>query len=135
MAENNLTLQQQLALLPSAIPDSVIDFIDDFSHPHALQNPTSREAFEPDYLKVTEGQLIADLKKLRDEGGSLESISVEQSGRDVPGGYMVRLGFKNFSRGIGLLVKLKERTILKVIFAEGEYNADSLLAQMKNPKT
>lgn len=134
MAENNLTLQQQLALLPAAIPDSVLDFIEDFSHPHALQNPASREAFEPDYLKNAESQLIAELKKMRDEGGSLVKIAVDQSGREVPGGYLLNLGFEKFTRGVGLLVKLKERTILKVVFAAGEYNADTLLGEMKNPK-
>lgn len=135
MAENNLTLQQQLALLPAAIPDSILDFLDDFSHPYAIQNPTTREAFDPEYLKASENQLMADLKKLRDEGGSLQTIAVEQAGRDVPGGFILKLSFKNFERGMGLLIKLKDRTIFRVIFVDGDFNGDVVREKLKNPNS
>ena len=134
MPDKTLSLNQQLALMPVAIPDSVIDFLEDFNYGTAIQTDTSRSAFDPEYLKVAGDQLKADLEKLRTDLGKLKQVQVEQAGRDIPGGFLLRLDFEKGSRGMGLLTRLKERTILKVIFVEGEYNEAALKDQVKNPR-
>jgi hypothetical protein len=134
MPDKQLSLNQQLALMPVAIPDSVIDFLEDFNYGTAIQTDSSRAAFDPEYLKVAGDQLKTDLEKLRTDLGRLRQVQVEQAGRDIPGGFLLRLDFEKGSRGMGLLTRLKERTILKVIFVEGEYNEAALKDQVKNPK-
>jgi hypothetical protein len=83
---------------------------------------------------VAGDQVKAELEKMRAELGKLKKVQVEQAGREIPGGFLVRLDFEKGSRGLGLLTRLKERTILKVIFVEGEYNETALKDQVKNPK-
>jgi hypothetical protein len=134
MPDKTLSLNQQLALMPVAIPDSVIDFLEDFNYATAIQTDSSRAAFDPEYLKVAGDQLKADLEKLRTDLGKLRLVQVEQAGREIPGGFLLRLDFEKGSRGMGLLTRLKERTILKVIFVEGEYSEAALKEQVKNPK-
>lgn len=134
MADKQLSLNQQLALMPVAIPDSVIDFLEDFNYATAIQTDSSRAAFDPEYLKAAGDQLKADLEKFRAELGKIQTVGVEQAGRDVPGGFLVKLVGEKGSRGIGLLTRLKERTILRTIFVEGEYNEATLKDQIKNPR-
>jgi hypothetical protein len=134
MPDKSLSLNQQLALMPVAVPDSVVDFLEDFNYATAIQTDNSRAAFDPEYLKVAGDQVKAELEKMRAELGKLKKVQVEQAGREIPGGFLVRLDFEKGSRGLGLLTRLKERTILKVIFVEGEYNETALKDQVKNPK-
>ena len=134
MPDKTLSLNQQLALMPVATPDSVVDFLEDFNYGTALQTESVRSAFDPEYLKVAGDQLKADLEKLRADMGKLKSVQVEQGGRDIPGGFLVKLEFEKGSRGLGLVTRLKERTILKLILAGGEYNEASLREQVKNPR-
>jgi hypothetical protein len=132
--DKQLSLNQQLALLPVAVPDSVVDFLEDFNYATALQTDNSRSAFDPDYLKNSGDQLKADLEKWRADLGRLKRLQVEQAGRDIPGGFLLQLDFEKGSRGVGLLTRLKERTILKVMLVEGEYDETALKEQLKNPK-
>lgn len=134
MPDKQLSLNQQLALLPVAIPDSVVDFVEDFNYATALQTESVRASFDPEYLKVAADQLKADLEKMRTELGKLKTVAVDQAGREIPGGFLLKLDFEKGSRGLGLLTRLKERTILKVIFTEGEYNEATLKEGLKNPR-
>jgi hypothetical protein len=134
MADKQLSLNQQLALLPVAIPDSIVDFLEDFNYGTALQTETVRSAFDPDYLKTAGDSLKADLEGLRGELGKLQQLQVEQAGREIPGGFLVKLVFEKGRRGLGLLTRLKERTILKVLLTEGEYDETALKERLRNPK-
>lgn len=134
MAEKQLSLNQQLALMPVAIPDSVVDLLEDFNYSTALQTDSSRLAFDPDYLKISGDSLKLELEKLRTELGALKQVQVDQAGREVPGGFLVRLVFEKGTRGLGLLTRLKERTILKVVFVDGEYDEAKVREQIRNPK-
>jgi hypothetical protein len=134
MPDKHLSLNQQLALMPVAVPDSVIDLLEDFNYATAIQTDTSRAAFDPEYLKVAGDQVKADLEKMRADLGKLRKVQVDQAGRDIPGGFLVRLDFEKGSRGLGFLTRLKERTILKVIFVDGEYDEAALKEQVKNPR-
>jgi hypothetical protein len=134
MAEKQLTLNQQLALMPAAVPDSILDFLEDFHHPSALQNQTARDAFDPDYLKGNESALQEKLNGFRQTHGALQSIHVEQSGREIPGGFLLKLGFASAQVGVGILTRMKERTILRVLFQEGQYDENALKELLKNPR-
>ncbi len=133
MAEKVLSLQQQIALLPAAIPDSILDFLEDFQYPTPLQTETMQSAFDPEYLKANADAIKAELEKIRTELGKLVSLNVDQLGRDVPGGFALKLGFEKGVKGIGLLTRMKERTILRVIFQAGEFNDVTLKELLKNP--
>lgn len=132
MADRQLSLNQQLALLPVAIPDTVLDFLEDFNYASALQTETAQASLDPDYLKATPG-LAGELDSLRAQMGKLQAVNVEQCGRDIPGGFLVKLGFEKGTRGLGLLTKLKEKTILRVLVSAGEYDEAALRELLKNP--
>jgi hypothetical protein len=133
MAERILNLNQQIALLPAAIPDTVLDFLEDFNHVAAMSTEAARNAYDADYLKTHTEPLKAELEKLRAEMGALKVLHVEQAGRDIPGGFLLKLSFEKGTRGIGLLTKLKERTILRVLVQSGDYNDAGLKEMLKNP--
>ncbi len=133
MPDKQLTLSQQLALLPATIPDSILDFLEDFNYGTPLQTESCRAAFDPEYLKVQEDSIKADLEKWRAEFGKLQQVQVDPASREIPGGFLLKLTFEKAVRGMGVLTRLKERTILKVIFTEGEYNEASLREILKNP--
>ena len=135
MPDKQLSLNQQLALLPVSVPDAVVDFLEDFNYGTPLQIDASRQAFDPEYLKTTGDQLKADLEKIRAEGGKLLQVQVDQAGRDIPGGFLLKLNFENGVKGIGLLTRLKERTILRVLIQPGAYDDAALKALLKNPSS
>lgn len=133
MADRLLSLHQQIALLPAAIPDSILDFLEDFSQPGPLQAENIVNAFDPEYFKKQGETLRADLTKLRGEMGELKELNVEQGGREMPGAYLLKLTFEKGMRGVGLLTKLKERTILRVLFQSGDYAEAELKSLVRNP--
>ncbi len=133
MAERILNLNQQIALLPAAIPDTVLDFLEDFNHSAALSTEASRNAYDPDFLKTHTEPLKVQLEALRAEMGALKVLHVEAAGREIPGGFLLKLTFEKGLRGVGLLTKLKERTILRVLVQAGEYNEPGLKELLKNP--
>lgn len=133
MANRTLNLNQQIALLPAAIPDTVLDFLEDFGPATAMSTETGRNAYDPEYLQAHGDALKAELEKIRAEMGKLQLLHVEQSGREIPGGFQLKLTFEKGTRGIGLLTKLKERTILRVLIQSGEYNEQGLKDLLKNP--
>jgi|GEM_PF-7104484 len=133
MAERTLNLNQQIALLPAAIPDTVLDFLEDFNLSTALSTESARNAFDPDYLKTQTAAVSSELEKIRSEMGALKLLQVEQAGREIPGGFLLKLTFEKGVRGIGLLTKLKERTILRVLVQPGEYSDVTLKEMLKNP--
>ena len=73
------------------------------------------------------------LEALRGEMGKLQSVAVEQGGREIPGAYLLKLGFEKGARGLGLLTKMKEKTIFRVLLQPGEYNDAALRELVKNP--
>jgi hypothetical protein len=133
MADRLLTLNQQIALLPAAIPDTILDFLEDFSAAAPLQTESVRAAFDPEYLKNKGDPLRAELEQFRQEMGPLRQLQVDQSARDIPGAFLLKLTFDKGTRGIGLLTKLKERTILRVLILPGEYSEPDLKNLLKNP--
>lgn len=133
MPDKRLSLNQQLALMPVAVPDSVLDFLEDFNYGSALQTEGVRSSLDPEYLKAAGDSLKAELEKLRQDLGRLVDVKVDQGGRDIPGGFLVRLGFEKGVRGMGLLTRLKERTIFRVLFTPGDYDEAALKELLKNP--
>jgi len=133
MADRILNLNQQIALLPAAIPDTVLDFLEDFNIAAALSTEAARNAYDPEFLKTHTDKLKGELEQLRAEMGALKVLHVEQAGREIPGGFLLKLTFEKGLRGIGLLTKLKERTILRVLVQPGEYNEPGLKELLKNP--
>lgn len=135
MADRILSLNQQIALLPAAIPDTVLDFLEDFGFSSTLTTETGRNAFDADYLKADGEALKTELERLKTEMGKLSQLGVEQAGREIPGGFLLKLTFEKGERGIGLLTKLKERTILRVLVQPGAYDEAALKELLKNPPT
>lgn len=133
MADRNLNLNQQIALLPVAIPDSVLDFLEDFNYGSALQTETSQQSLDPEYWKNNGENLRADLDKIRADFGKLITISVDQGGREIPGAYLLKLTFEKGPKGLCLLTKMKEKTIFRLLIQEGEYNELKLKELAKNP--
>ena len=134
MSDKRLSLNQQLALMPVAVPDSILDFLEDFNYGSALQTESGRSSLDAEYLKHAEESLRAELEKLRAEQGKLQEVQVDAAGRDIPGGFLVKLSFERGApRGMGLLTRLKERTIFRVLFSAGAYDEPSLRELLKNP--
>lgn len=133
MPDKRLSLNQQLALMPVAVPDTVLDFLEDFNYGTALQTEGVRSSLDPDYLKTTGDSLKAELEKLRTDLGRLLEVGVEPGGRDIPGGFLVQLKFDKGTKGLGLLTRLKERTIFRAFFTPGEYDEAALREFLKNP--
>ena len=94
MGERTLNLNQQIALLPAAIPDSILDFLEEFNYPAGLTTEVARAAYDPDYLKTNELAIKEELDRLRAEMGKLIKIQVDAGGREIPGGYLLKLGFE-----------------------------------------
>lgn len=133
MADRVLSLNQQIALLPAAIPDTVLDFLEDFGFASSLSTETGRNAFDAEYLKTDGEALKVELEKLKTEMGKLTQIAVDQAGREIPGGFLLKLTFEKGLRGLGLLTKLKERSILRVLVQGGTYDEAALKELLKNP--
>lgn len=133
MANRTLNLHQQIALLPAAIPDTVLDFLEDFGGSSAMSSEAGRSAYDPEYLQASGEALKAELNQLRTDMGKLQLLQVEQSGREIPGGFLLKLTFEKGVKGVGLLTKLKERTILRVLVQPGEYNDAGLKELLRNP--
>jgi hypothetical protein len=135
MADRILSLNQQIALLPAAIPDTVLDFLEDFGFTSALTTDSGRNAYDPEYLKTDGEALKKELDGLKTDLGKLSQIGVEQAGREIPGGFLLKLTFEKGERGVGLLTKLKERTILRVLVHPGDYDEAAVKELLKNPPT
>ena len=133
VADRQLSLNQQIALLPVAIPDAVLDFLEDFNYGSALQTETSQSSLDPDYWKKNGTQLKGELDKLRQDFGKLVTVQVDQGGREVPGAYFLRLQFEKAAKGMALLSKMKDKTILRVLVLEGDYDDVKLRELAKNP--
>ncbi len=133
MVDRTLNLHQQIALLPAAIPDAILDFLEDFAFGNVLQSENSRNALDAEYLKAHGDALKTELEKLRAEMGALKELHVDQGGREIPGAFLLKLTFEKGLRGMGVLTKLKERTILRVLIQPGEYSEADLKALVKNP--
>lgn len=133
MADRELNLNQQIALLPATIPDSILDFMQDFNFSAVLQNESSTNSFDPEYFKGQGDKVRAELEALRQEMGALKKIQIEACGRDIPGGFIAKLTMEKGIRGLGILTKLKERTIFKLWIQPGEYNEEKIKETLKNP--
>jgi hypothetical protein len=131
--DKRLSLNQQIALMPVAVPDAVLDFLEDFNYGTSLQTEGVRNAFDPDYLKVAGDGLKAELEQLRADLGKLQEVQVDTAGREIPGGFSAKLTFEKGTRGMGLLTKLKERTIFRVLFTPSEFDENALKELLKNP--
>jgi len=134
MGDKRLTLNQQLALMPVAIPDSIVDFLEDFNYATAIQTESSRMAFDQEYLKANEDSLKKNQEQLRSELGKLLDVRVDVAGREIPGGFFLKLSFERGSRGLGVIIRQKERNILKLVFVPGEYDENAVKEAIKNPK-
>ena len=131
MADRILNINQQIALLPAFIPDSVLDFLEDFHLATALQSETARSAYDLDYLKNDGDQLKKDLEAVCKGAGPLKEFQVEVIGKDMPNGFLIRLVFEFGVRGIALLTNVKERTIRYVYVQPEKYSEPGLRDQLK----
>lgn len=132
MAEKQLTINQQLALLPATIPDSILDFLQDFQFSTVLQDESVIASFDPEYFRGAADKLRVEIDELR-KSGKLMKLQVEACGRDIPGAFIAKLQFESGDRGLGIITKLKERTILKVIVQNAEYSEEKIKEILKNP--
>ena len=126
MAEKILKLHQMLALQPVAVPDCVLDFLEDFGDANILQRAGVRTSLEPVYLQQSEAALKTELEKIRKDMGAITGVSAEAIGKELPGAYTCKIVFEKGPRGLGFNVKLKENIISKVVFGAGDFNADEL---------
>ncbi|MGZ3695994.1 MAG: hypothetical protein ACXWQO_18125 [Bdellovibrionota bacterium] len=133
MADRQLSLNQQLALLPVAVSDSVLDFLEDFNYGSAFETETAQLSLDPEYWKKSGDSLKKEMEALRKEMGKLEGVLVDQGGREIPGAYLLKLTFEKGARGLALLTKMKEKTIFRVLLQPGEYNEAGLKELAKNP--
>ncbi len=134
MADKALSYNQQLALLPVAIPDCIVDFLEDFSSGVPLQAESVRNAFDPEYFNQQGEALRAALGEFRKEVGKVVGVAVEAAGKELPNAYLCKLTFQQAGeKGMGLIVRAKERTVFRVVFGPGPYNAEELRALLKNP--
>lgn len=134
MAEKQLKLNQQIALLPATIPDSILDFLEDLPSANNFATESSVASLDPEYLKNEGENLKAQIAALKNDLGSLLSVAVEQAGRDSPGAYFVKLGFEKGEKGLIAFTRLKERTIFRLLFQEGAYSEEGLKQLLKAPK-
>lgn len=66
MAEKKLNLQQQLALMPTTIPDTVIDFLEDFYDiAESLNGERVKAALVDGYMQASGSTLKKSLRPLR----------------------------------------------------------------------
>jgi hypothetical protein len=133
MPDRQLSLNQQIALLPVAIPDAILDFLEDFNYGSALQTETSQSSLDPDYWKASGEKLRAELDKLRQEMGKLTGLQADQGGREIPGAYLLKLTFEKGTKGLALLTKMKDKTIFRVVLQPGEFEENGLKELAKNP--
>ncbi len=132
--EKSLSFNQQLALLPVAIPDCVVDFLEDFSQGVPLQTEAVRNAFDPEYLLQNGEALRTKLDELRKNGGKVTGVAVEPAGKEIPNAYMVKLVFETAGeKGLGVIVRAKERTVFRVVFGQAAYSDEELKGLLKNP--
>lgn len=134
MGQKSLSLNQQLALLPVAIPDSILDFLEDFNYASSLQTEMVRNSFDADYLRTHGDALKAELEAFRADMGPITSLKVDQAGRELPGAYFCKIGFEKGEKGLGITTRLKEKTILRVDVLNSAYNEEELKNKMKQPK-
>lgn len=133
MADRILNLNQQIALLPAAIPDTVLDFLEDFQFAAVNSTESARNAYDPEFLKAHGEAVRQDLESLKSTMGKLVQIGVDQGGREIPGAFLLKLTFEKGTRGLGLITKMKERTIIRVLVQPGEYSEAGLKELLKNP--
>lgn len=132
--EKHLKLNQQIALLPATIPDSILDFLEDFSSAKNFATENSVASLDPEYLKAEGESLKTQIAALKTELGALQGVAVEQAGRDSPGAYLIKLGFEKGEKGMIAFTRLKERTIFRLLFQEGAYSEEGLKQLLKTPK-
>ena len=135
MADKALSYQQQLALLPVAIPECIIDFLEDFTSGVPLQAEAVRNAFDPEYLAQQGESVRAALGEFRKEVGKPMAVVVEPAGKEIPNAYFCKMNFERAGeKGMALIVRAKERTIFRVVFGQSGYSVDELKALLqKNP--
>lgn len=134
MVEKQLKLNQQIALLPATIPDSILDFLEDIPSATNFATESSVSSLDPEYLKTDGENIKTQIAALKAELGPLVSVGVEQAGRDSPGAYLVKLGFEKGEKGLIAFTRLKERTIFRLLFLEGPYSEEGLKQLLKAPK-
>lgn len=133
MAEKQLTLNQQLALMPAVIPDSIIDFMQDFNYSAVLHNETTLASIDPEYFKNSGDKLKQEIESFRNDAGKIQKVQIDACGRDIPGAFIAKLTTEKGLRGLGFLTKLKERTILRLLVQVGEFSEEKLKEMLKNP--
>ncbi len=134
MPEKYLTLQQQLALLPVAIPDSILDFLEDFGAPVVLQTEGARNAIDAEYLGTHGEALKAQLEELRKDAGRVVRVEVESAPKEIPNAYICKLSFEQKgARGVGLILRAKEKTIFRAVVSHADYSEEEIKNLLKNP--
>jgi len=132
MAERSLNVNQQIALLPAFIPDSILDFLENFHLPTALSSEQGRGAYDPEFLKSHGEQLKRDIEALCQGAGAFRELKVDPAGKDIPNGYILRLGFENGVRGAALLTSARERLIRSVFVQPGTFSEPELREHLKS---
>ena len=129
MPKTELSLLQKLALLPSSVPDCLLDFFEDFQNVNALkEDERAINSLNKTYLERKGEDLRQQLNNMRQYG---KLISVESSSlpRNYPGGFVCRLEFERAVRGLGFIVSQgtgSSGSIRIVHVGDGEYSADDL---------
>lgn len=133
MVERHLKLHQMLALLPVAVPECVLDFLEDLGGDLTpLTRPKVRTSIETSYLQQKDADLKKAIEDFRKDFGEITQVSGEALGKEVPGGYLCKVVFEKGSRGIGFTVKLRENQIIKIAFTLDDFKPDELKKQLQS---
>lgn len=132
MAEKSLSLMQQLALMPDAIPDCIVDFLEDFQQ---TDSSLVKEAVLHSLTKDLASTALVQLKPLLDTQragiGRLMNVKVMPV-EGAPRKFLCHLQFPGSTRGLGFVLHPSEDKISFVSVWSQEYLEADLLATIKD---
>lgn len=134
MAEKSLSLMQQIALLPAGIPDSILDFLEDYQNPEQVFSKESVKAsLMPDYFASQQAAIQQQLLAQRNGLGKVTALRVDPA-KDVQQGFVCRLTFGQSTRGLGFVVHPQEGRIRHVVITAKDYSEEEILGALRAVK-
>lgn len=127
MADKRLNLQQQLALMPATIPDTVIDFLEDFyDEVESLNGERVKAALVDGYMQGSGSTLKKELEALKVSMGKVHSVDIESINQNSSVAYLCKLSSNKTFRGIGFIMNMQSHKIEQVLVLNAEYIKEDL---------
>ncbi len=126
-----LTLNQQLALMPVSIPETVLDFLEDFNFPNAMHTDVAKESLDTEFWRKSSADIVKQLEAFRAAKGKVISVEISAGGRELSGAFLCKLTCELGACGVGLMTRMKEKQIYKIILEAESYSEDSLRNKLK----